>query len=415
MRFIGYTPEKWQNAVHKSIKDHPTASIFTVLSPRQCGKTMLVENEVLRCSINNKNAVSLCISITLDGSRKIYRDIVKATENSGAIKKKNDSLLTIEFITGSIVYFRSGVQKDSLRGLTVKNGGMLFVDEAAYQDENFFYSVLLPMTNVFRANILLTSTPRFKTGFFYTYYEKGKNGDPGAYSFNFTDYDLSKFLPGDMLEQYKQVMPKNQFISEFLGQFLDGSSVLFEGYRDCIDASPGKTARNFMGIDWCSGTNNDKTAISILNDKGQQIFTQQFNDKNTTQTIDIIESIWKKFNKPEIVAEVNGIGKPFTDLLKDRKIKVIDWLTTNKSKNDFVSHLQVAFEQGKISILPDETQDGELSYYEATYNPKTRIVTYNAPRGLHDDTVIALGLSYEAYLNANKVGNYTLGYVRSRY
>lgn len=162
-------------------------------------------------------------------------------------------------------------------------------------------------------------------------------------------------------------------------------------------------------------TNNDKTAISILNDKGQQIFTQQFNDKNTTQTVDTIENIWKKFSKPEIVAEVNGIGKPFTDLLKDRKIKVIDWLTTNKSKNDFVSHLQVAFEQGKISILPDETQDGELSYYEATYNPKTRIVTYNAPRGLHDDTVIALGLSYEAYLNANKVGNYTLGYVRSRY
>lgn len=107
-----------------------------------------------------------CISITLDGSRKIYRDIVKATENSGAIQKKNDSLLTIEFITGSIIYFRSGEQKDTLRGLTIKNGGMLIVDECAYIDEDFFYSVLLPMTNVFRANILLTSTPRFKTGFF---------------------------------------------------------------------------------------------------------------------------------------------------------------------------------------------------------------------------------------------------------
>lgn len=415
MKYIGYKPTDYQKAVHDSINEHPTASVFVVVAPRQTGKTMMLSNELLRCSINNKNAVSLCISITLDGSRKIYRDMVKAIENSGVLKKKNDSLLILEFITGSIIYFRSGEQADALRGVTIKNGGMLIVDEAAYQGDDLFYSVLLPMTNVYRSPILLTSTPRFQTGFFYTYYAKGKAGDPGIYSFNFTDYDLSKYLPEDLLEQYQSVMPKNQFKTEFLGQFLDGSSVLFEGYRDCIDNSPGKTAKNFMGIDWCSGTNNDKTAISILNDKGQQIFTQQFNDKNTTQTVDIIESIWKKFSKPEIVAEVNGIGKPFTDLLKDRKIKVIDWLTTNKSKNDFVSHLQVAFEQGKISILPDETQDGELSYYEASYNPKTRTVTYNAPRGLHDDTVIALGLSYEAYLNANKVGNYTLGYVRSRY
>lgn len=410
MRFIGYTPEQWQSVVHKSIKDHPTASIFTVLSPRQCGKTMLVENELLRCSINNKNAVSLCISITLDGSRKIYRDIVKATENSGAIKKKNDSLLTLEFITGSIIYFRSGEQRDTLRGLTVKNGGLLVVDEAAYQGDDFFYSVLLPMTNVFRANILLTSTPRFKTGFFYTYYEKGKNGDKGVYSFNFTDYDLSKFLPGDMLEQYKAVMPKNQFISEYLGQFLDGDSLLFENYKNRI-LPPGTTKRVYIGIDWASGTGQDRTAISVINQSGEQIFTASFNDKNTTQTVDYIEELVKRYKQysPVIWAEVNGLGKPYCDLLKDRKIKVTEWTTSNKSKNELVAHLQVAFEQEKISILGDERQVDELGYYEADYNPKTRVVTYNAPRGLNDDTVVALMISWEAYLSGNRVGRYCVG------
>jgi hypothetical protein len=410
MKFIGYTPEQWQSAVHKSIKEHPTASIFTVLSPRQCGKTMLVENELLRCSINNKNAVSLCISITLDGSRKIYRDIVKATENSGAIKKKNDSLLTIEFITGSIIYFRSGEQRDTLRGLTVKNGGLLVVDEAAYQGDDFFYSVLLPMTNVFRANILLTSTPRFKTGFFYTYYSKGKNEDPGVYAFNFTDYDLSKFLPGDMLEQYRQVMPKNQFISEYLGQFLDGDSLLFENYKNRI-LPPGTTTRVYIGIDWASGTGQDRTAISVINQSGEQIFTSSFNDRNTTQTVDYIEELVKRYkqNSPVIWAEVNGLGKPYCDLLKSRGIKVTEWTTSNKSKNELVAHLQVAFEQEKISILGDERQIDELGYYEADYNPKTRVVTYNAPRGLNDDTVVALMISWEAYLSGNRVGRYCVG------
>lgn len=410
MNFVGYTPELHQAVVHKAIGEHPTASIFTVLSPRQCGKTMLVENEILRVSLNNKNAVSLCISITLDGSRKIYKELTDAIDGSGVVKKKNDSLLTIEFVTGSIVYFRSGEQRDSLRGLTVKNGGMLFVDEAAYQSDDFFYSVLLPMTNVFRANILLTSTPRFKTGFFYTYWAKGKNGDPGVYSFDFTDYDLSKYLPGDMLAQYKAVMPKNQFISEYLGKFLDGDSLLFENYKNRI-LPPGGTTRVYIGIDWASGTGQDRTAISVINQSGEQIFTASFNDKNTTQTVNYIEELVERFKQysPVIWAEVNGLGKPYCDLLKDRRIKVTEWTTSNQSKNELVAHLQVAFEQNKISILGDERQIDELGYYEADYNPKTRVVTYNAPRGLNDDTVVALMISWEAYLSANRYGRYCVG------
>ena len=411
-KYIGYTPEEWQKPVHKAIGEHPTASTFVVLAPRQTGKTMLITNELLRASINNRNAVSLCISITLDGSRKIYRDIVKATENSGIIQKKNDSLLTIEFITGSIIYFRSGEQRDTLRGLTIKNGGLLVVDESAYQSDDFFFSVLLPMTNVYRSPILLTSTPRFKTGFFYTFYEKGKNGDPGVYSFNFTDFDLSKYLPEDMLQQYKQVMPKNQFISEYLGQFLDGDSLLFENYKDRI-LPPGTTTRVYIGIDWASGTGQDRTAISVINQAGEQIFTASFNDKNTTQTVDYIEELVRRYKiyNPVIWAEVNGLGKPYCDLLKDRKIKVTEWTTSNQSKNELVAHLQTAFEQGKISILADERQIDELGYYEADYNPKTRVVTYNAPRGLNDDTVMSLMISWEAYLSGNKVGKYSVGAV----
>lgn len=410
MIYRGYTPEKWQLPVHNAIKEHPTASTFVVLSPRQCGKTMLVENELLRCSINNQNAVSLCISITLDGSRKIYRDIVKATENSGVIRKKNDSLLTLEFITGSIIYFRSGEQGDTLRGLTVKNGGMLFVDEAAYQSEEFFYSVLLPMTNVFRANILITSTPRFKTGFFFAYYQRGKNGDPGVYTFDFTDYDLSKYLPEDMLRQYQEVMPKNQFRSEYLGQFLDGDSMLFEDYKDRI-LPPGTSVRVFIGIDWASGTGQDRTAISVINQDGEQIFTASFNDKNTTETVDYIVELLGRYKhlSPTIWAEVNGLGKPYCDLLKSRGVKVKEWTTSNKSKNDLVAHLQVAFEQKKISIVDDPRQNDELGFYEATYNPKTRVVTYNAPRGMNDDTVVALMISWEAYLSANRYGKYAVG------
>ena len=103
MNFIGYTPARHQRVVHTAIERHPTASVFVVVAPRQTGKTMLLMNELLRCSINNRNAVSLCISITLDASRKIYKELTDAIEGTGVLKKKNDSLLTLEFITGSII------------------------------------------------------------------------------------------------------------------------------------------------------------------------------------------------------------------------------------------------------------------------------------------------------------------------
>lgn len=417
MELYGYTPTDFQKAVHDCIALHPNNAVVVVKACRQVGKTLMLCNELLRCSINNKNAVSLVISQTLEASRKIFRDLDLVLEGTPILKRKNETLLTLEFINGSIIYFRSQVQGESLRGLTVKNNGILAVDECAYINPDFFYSVLLPMTNVYKSLILLTSTPRFKQGVFFNYYMKGKQGDPRIFSFDFTEYDLSRFITEEQKEQYRLVMPKAQFTTEVLGEFLDTDSVLFDGFRDCITGERRPTEKVYMGIDWSAGVGIDRTSISVLNQDGQQIELEYFNDKNTTQTVDRIEEIYNRYKRfsPVIYAEVNGVGKPYCDLLKDRKISINEWSTTNKSKTDMVAHLQVAFEQKEISLLDDELQQNELSYYEATYNPKTQVVTYNAPQGLHDDTCISLGLSWEAYLSRATKGVYTLGVVRNRY
>lgn len=417
MELYGYTPTDFQKAVHDCIALHPNNAVIVVKACRQVGKTMMLCNELLRCTINNKNAVSLVISQTLEASRKIFRELDLVLEGTPILKRKNETLLTLEFINGSIIYFRSQVQGESLRGLTVKNNGILAVDECAYINPDFFYSVLLPMTNVYKSLILLTSTPRFKQGVFFNYFMKGKQGDPRIYAFDFTEYDLSKFITEEQKAQYKEVMPKAQYRTEILGEFLDADSVLFEGFRECVSEERKPLEKVYMGIDWSAGVGVDRTSISVLNQDGQQIDLRYFNDKNTTQTVDAVAGIYAKYGKysPVIFAETNGVGKPYCDLLKERKIRINEWTTTNKSKTDMVSHLQVAFEQRQLALLPDELQMNELSYYEAAYNPKTQVVTYNAPQGLHDDTVISLGLSWEAYRSRAVNGVYSLGVVRNRY
>lgn len=72
--------------------------------------------------------------------------------------------------------------------------------------------------------------------------------------------------------------------------------------------------------------------------------------------------------------------------------------------------MQTALEKQEATLLPDEKQKREFGYFTATYNPKTRNVTYAAPQGLHDDCVMATLLAYDALKNGVVIGNYTLGF-----
>ena len=130
--FRGYKPREWQRYVHNGIAKNGFRSghIHIVKAKRQIGKSMIIENELLRFAINYKHTVNICLSLTLSSCRKIYRDLITAIQDSGIISRKNDSLLEIELYNGSQIIFKSAQQKETLRGYTVS--GILCIDEAAY-------------------------------------------------------------------------------------------------------------------------------------------------------------------------------------------------------------------------------------------------------------------------------------------
>ena len=406
----------WQLAVHKGLLKYGKGSghIHICKSKRQVGKSVLLIGELLYFSINHSKTVNGCISPTLNQARKLYKEILSATQNSGVIKKKNDSLLEIEFINGSTILFKSAEQKDSLRGYTYT--GLLCIDEAAYiQDEVF--SIVKPSTDVHKTPVLIVSTPKFRLGFFFELFQKGLTGNPNISSYDFNNFDTSELLSASALEMYRQMLPKNQFLTEYLGEFLDSDSSVFTGFKECIN-QPKNDEYNqvFVGIDWGNGTNNDDTVICGLNERGEQIFLEYFNNKNTTEQIEHIYFYLKPYlpKIKQILCECNSLGKPLTELLRSRIGKanlVCDWITTNESKARLVSQLQVAFEQKQISIINDDKQTAELSMYEATYNMKTGNVSYNAPNGGNDDICIGLMLSLESKINGLKTGQYSFLFI----
>ena len=406
----------WQLSVHRGLQKYGKGSghIHICKSKRQVGKSLLLIGELLNFAINYSNTVNGCISPTLNQSRKLYKEILKITQDTGVIKKKNDSLLEIEFINGSTILFKSAEQRDNLRGYTYT--GILCIDEAAYIADEI-YSIVKPSTDVHKAPVLIVSTPKFRIGFFFELFNKGITGNPNISSYDFNDYDTSILLSASALEMYKQMLPKNQFLTEYLGEFLDSDSSVFTGFKECIKQPKNSEYKElYVGIDWGNGTNNDDTVICGLNERGEQIFLECFNNKNTTEQIEYIyfylQSYLPKIKK--ILCECNSLGKPLTELLRNRigKMSLVeDWITTNESKARLVSQLQVAFEQQQITLLNDDKQTAELAMYEASYNMKTGNISYNAPAGGHDDICIGLMLSWECMKVAKKTGQYSFLFI----
>lgn len=411
--YRGYTPYPHQMAVHRALNGgFRSGKIYVVKARRQVGKSIMVEQELLRYAISHKGTVSACVCPTLSQARKMFQDIIYCIIDSGVVSKKNETLLEIDLINGSKIFFKSAEQKDSLRGYTIS--GILCVDECSFIDDEVFYGLLLAWTNVHKAPILLTSTPKFKQGFYWSYWNMGlDDANDNVISIDFNKYDTSSLLSPEKLEEYRKMLPKGQFLTEYLGEFLDSQSIVFGDFKECIrkkDIEPYKDI--YIGIDWGSGVGNDSTVVSALNERAEQVFMLRFNNKRAAEQVDYIVQYLKPYMSKIrlIVAECNGVGQPLVDNLKvamDNKVRIEDFTTTNASKIKLINQLQVHFEQRKITILDDERQTSELSMYEAKVNSKGT-VTYNAPIGCNDDTVIALMLSLEAKNRKNKTGRYNI-------
>lgn len=131
--------------------------------------------------------------------------------------------------------------------------GILAIDEAAYISDDIYFKIR-PWTDYHSAPTLIVSTPFIRRGFFYENYVRGFDSDNyKTIDFQSPEFkaDLDKVLSPQRLLQYKQVVPYNQFRSEYLGEFLDDDGLVFIGYNDCAENNTiSPTDRLFVGIDW---------------------------------------------------------------------------------------------------------------------------------------------------------------------
>jgi len=157
----GFTPhEKQKEVVDLCLDD--TLKYIVCTTGRQFGKTFLAMNILLKWALEDNGSISMFVAPVYSQSKKVFSELVLAIADSGLTLSINKSELFITFINGSIIYFRSGEREDSLRGYTLD---YLIMDEAAYQKESVWKTVLRPTVLVKGKKVLFISTPKGKNWF----------------------------------------------------------------------------------------------------------------------------------------------------------------------------------------------------------------------------------------------------------
>lgn len=396
-----YRPQPYQKAVHSGMAEHWQGSIHVVKSTRQAGKSVMCENVLIKCSLDHPKQSSIMICPTFRQGKKIYRSIVRKFKGTPLLDNANASDLEIIFTNGSQISFLSAEQGDSLRGFTVSRYGILILDEAAYIADEVFYTVT-PFVNANNAPILIVSTPRFKAGFFFEFYNDGLMGRPNVYAYDFADYS-NPFVTPEKLEMYRHKMPLNLYRADYLGEWMEATSDLFGDFTKVMSNTTTADGDLTAGCDWGVGReamskDSDYTVLSVFNSQRQQVRLHRWNDLNETDTIKAIIDGLKTYNVRKIVVETNSIGRVYLGLLKKAiaaahlSCRVVEFTTTNDSKRRAVEQFIVHVQNRTIQLLDDPEMKIQLSAYQLQRTPSGKI-TYNAADGYHDDCIIATSLA----------------------
>jgi phage FluMu gp28-like protein len=386
-----------------------TAENLIVDCGRQWGKTILGANWLQEYSWTHTRFPAWWVAPTYAQSKMVYRRVIHANANNGAIKDKSDSELRIAWISGGVMAFKTADNPENLRGESVGQGVM---DEAARCKRETWEDVLSPALAVTGGRFMFISTPKGRN-WFYELWTRGQDrqANPKFESWKFPSSD-NPLITAEHIEHARQTLPQAIFDQEYLAEFLEDSSGVFRGVSACVNPmlereAPVKGRIYYAGLDLAKHV--DFTVLTILDEQGRQVYWNRFQKVNWPYQKQLVTEVCQQYDA-RLLMDSTGVGDPIFDDLLNAGLDVTGYKFTNDSKKKLVESLMIAFEQGKIQIIEEPIQLNELQIFEYEINPSGTI-SYNAPEGYHDDCVMGLALANFAYQSGARYSGWGIGRV----
>lgn len=200
---------------------------------------------------------------------------------------------------------------------------------------------------------------------------------------------------GLLFQQEYPEDPVSAFVASGQGYFQLG-----DVFTATADAKYDDSHRYAAGLDFAQST--DYTVLSVFDCTAlRQVALLRINRRSWAEMRYEVRQMCKRWHVDVLVAESNSMGSTNIEALYEEfeademSVAIYPFTTTHASKAAIMADLKLALGEGGLALLPDPVQRHEMSAFEARQTVNGAW-TLSAPDGMHDDTVIANALAWQA-------------------
>lgn len=324
---------------------------------------------------------------------EVWREVVRLF--APVIARQNATERRLEFTTGGVLEFWSLDNPQAGRGRKYRR---VIVDEAAFVPgllDTWNYAIRPTLADL-AGDAWIFSTPKGRNGFWQLWQRGQDVHEPDWRSWQMPS-DVNPLLPPAELAEMRRSLPEMVARQELDAEFIDDAGGVFRRVMESATAAPQAAPiphhEYVFGVDW--GQSGDFTAVAVIDVTAAScVYLDRFNQIGYAVQMGRLRALYERFRPRVIVAEANSMGRPLVEQMQRDGLPVMPFTTTSASKPLIIDDLTLAFERAALRIIPDPVLINELQSYESQRTATG--MRYNAPSGMHDDTVIALALAYYA-------------------
>ena len=232
-RSIGFKPDEWQEQLLAG-----TMRRSILCCGRQTGKSTTTAVIARHVAETIPGSLTLMGAPAFRQSIELFRKLRDFKYADDAPARLTNNAMSLELSNGSRIVALPG--KDE----TIRSFGgvdLLIIDEAAYVGDRIFAAVS-PMVATSNGRVILLSTPRSMSGFFFQVWS---NGNAGWARYHIPSSACPR-IPASFLEDERHRLPEFVYKREYEAQFTDSADALVRT-SDIDSAFDGATASLYSG------------------------------------------------------------------------------------------------------------------------------------------------------------------------
>jgi hypothetical protein len=368
------------------VADHP-ARFKVVMCGRRWGKTAFGIEQACRAALGKQRVGWFAPSYKY--ASEAWNEIVARL--SPVIARKNEQEKRLELKTGGVVEVWTLDSKDPARGRKYHKA---IVDEAGIVSDliSLWQQAIRPTLVDYQGDALFLGTPKGRRHGFITMFKWGDDPEMEEWKAFRAPTSDNPHIPKTELRAAQRELPPEVFAQEFEGIPMDDGVNPFglEKIRAAFanEYKPGKVV--VWGVDLARAV--DYTVAIGLDSARRAVEVHRWQGPWS----DTRERLMKLLGPIPAVVDATGVGDPIVADLQEAGLMVTRYVFSQTSKRDLMARLVTAFQLGELKLPSWEAWlKNELESFEFTYTATG--VRYEAPKGEHDDGVIALALALHGW------------------